>query len=226
MSCVNAAFIESGTCGPSGSEESCQWKIEVIDDVNTLIITGSGEMANYISSFGSSNAPWYNYFQTTSSTIVTKVAIGNSITSIGDLALFGCTSLSTITLANSVTKIGEEAFSSCTSLTSIEIEEGNQCFKVIDSVLFSFDLAELLFYPIGVNQSIYELPNSVTSIGHCAFCLCTLTRINIPNSVTSIGSYAFLGCQSLETITLPNSVTSIGDSAFFLLYIININNYP
>lgn len=60
------------------------------------------------------------------------------------------------------------------------------------------------------------IPNSVTSIGDHAFCLCnSLTSITIPNSVTSIGDYAFSGCDSLTSITIPNSVTSIGKNAFW-----------
>ena len=60
------------------------------------------------------------------------------------------------------------------------------------------------------------IPNSVTSIGDCAFCNCSsLTSITIPNSVTSIGDWAFSDCSSLTSITIPNSVTSIGDGAFY-----------
>ena len=59
------------------------------------------------------------------------------------------------------------------------------------------------------------LPNSVTSIGDCAFYGCSkLTSIVIPNSVTSIGSGAFQDCSNLTSIVIPNSVTSIGQDAF------------
>lgn len=59
------------------------------------------------------------------------------------------------------------------------------------------------------------IPESVTSIGGCAFKGCSsLTSIIIPKSVTSIGYSAFGGCGSLTTITIPESVTSIGYSAF------------
>ena len=62
------------------------------------------------------------------------------------------------------------------------------------------------------NGAIY----SVTSIGDCAFFICTgLTSITIPNSVTSIGDYAFSHCSGLTSITIPNSVTSIGYQAFY-----------
>ncbi len=56
---------------------------------------------------------------------------------------------------------------------------------------------------------------SVTSIGYCAFEVCSsLTSVTIPNSVISIGERAFSGCSSLTSIDIPNSVTSIGWGAF------------
>ena len=59
------------------------------------------------------------------------------------------------------------------------------------------------------------IPESVTSIGGCAFSGCSgLTSVSIPESVTSIGSSAFSGCSGLTSLTIPNSVTSIGGYAF------------
>ena len=60
------------------------------------------------------------------------------------------------------------------------------------------------------------IPNSVTSIGECAFAGCSsLTSVVIGDGVTSIGNSAFNGCSSLTSVTIPNSVTSIGNSAFY-----------
>ena len=110
---------------------------------------------------------------------LTSVTIGNSVTSIGEGAFYACSSLASVTIPNSVTSIGDDAFSGCSSLTSITI------------------------------------PNSVTSIGERAFSRCSsLTSVTIPNSVTSIENYAFRYCSSLTSVTIGNSVTSIGDRAF------------
>ncbi|MBO4594405.1 MAG: leucine-rich repeat domain-containing protein, partial [Clostridia bacterium] len=42
----------------------------------------------------------------------------------------------------------------------------------------------------------------------------SLTEIESPDSVTSIGSCAFLDCSGLESVTIGNGVIRIGDSAF------------
>ena len=52
---------------------------------------------------------------------VTLITIPKSITSIGDRAFDGCSSLQSIDIPNSVTTIGDYAFDVCSSLQSIDI---------------------------------------------------------------------------------------------------------
>ena len=132
----------------------------------------------------------------------THFEIPNSVTSIGNSAFDGCTSLTSVTIGDSVTSIGDSAFSGCTSLTSVEIP--NSVTSIGSSA----------FYKCTSLTSV-TIPNSVTSIGSYAFEYCTsLTSVTIPNSVTSIGSNAFKYCEILTSVTIPNSVTYIGSYAF------------
>jgi hypothetical protein len=62
---------------------------------------------------------------------------------------------------------------------------------------------------------ISDLPESLTSIGRCAFYGCSeLIAITLPPKLTSIGDSAFGDCSGLTSITLPESLTSIGSDAF------------
>ena len=157
-----------------------------------------------------------------------NTTIPNNVTSIGDYAFRGCSSLTSVTIPNSVTSIGDGAFYDCSSLISITIP---------GSVT---NIGESAFYGTGIYNDESNWENKVLYIDDClidarasisgaytinenarlianrAFGDCSsLTSITIPNSVTSIGDDAFYGCSSLTSITIPNSVTSIGDDAFY-----------
>ena len=125
----------------------------------------------------------------TETIVIPSTFNGLPITSIGNRAFSGCSSLTSVTIGNGVTSIGEDAFRGCRSLTSITIP---------DSVTSIGDSA---FWGCSSLTSI-TIPDSVTSIGDSAFDSCIkLTSITIPDSVTSISAYAFCDCSSLTDIT-------------------------
>lgn len=120
--------------------------------------------------------------------------------------------ITTLTVKRDTRIVADGAFGDCKFLTSIVVEEGNarydsrnNCNAVIETTTNTLIA--------GCQNTI--IPNSITSIGDCAFDGCSyLTSITIPNSVISIGKWAFASCRSLTSITIPNSVTSIGNLAF------------
>lgn len=66
----------------------------------------------------------------------------------------------------------------------------------------------------GSNVTEVVIPNTVESIGACAFWYCeNMTSVTIPSSVTSIGDNAFLG-SGLTSVIIPAGMTSIGEWAF------------
>ena len=72
-------------------------------------------------------------------------------------------------------------------------------------------------YACDGNNSIksVSIPNSVTTIGECAFMgCCNLEAINIPNSVKSIGDEAFRMCQNMKSATIGNGVKDFGACLF------------
>ena len=54
---------------------------------------------------------------------IIDIHLPESVTSVGESAFFGCSSLTSITIPKSVRSIGKGVFSGCSSLTSIEIPE-------------------------------------------------------------------------------------------------------
>ena len=156
---------------------------------------------------------------------VTYSGITYSVTSIGNSAFEGCTSLFCVSIPNSVTFIGNSAFESCTNLMRVSIPNsvtfiGDRAFWECSSLISATipnsvaSIGDYAFYSCSRLTSV-TIPNSVTSIGYSAFSACTrLTSVTIPNSVTYIGSSAFYGCNALTNVTIPNSVTSIDSYAF------------
>ena len=125
------------------------------------------------------------------------------------------TTLISVTISNCVTEIRKEAFSSCEVLKSIDVSKENPNYASLDGVLYDKELKTIIKFPCNKRITEYNIPNSVTNIGYCAFEGCSsLQSIKIPKSVTNIGYCAFGGCTSLKNVDIPNNVTLIENDAF------------
>lgn len=171
--------------------------------------------------------------------VLSQAVIPSGVSSIGDNAFNGCSSLGEITIPQSVTGIGQHAFSGCRAEI---VWEGTPQISNIGSYAFAGYLGTEL-----------SIPSSVTSISRNAVNGCnnlnTLTipfvgsgsgsyshfgyifgassyssnSSYVPSSLTTvvitggseIGDYAFYNCRNITRIVIPSTVYSIGSNAFY-----------
>ncbi len=183
--------VPSGKCG-----NYLTWAIA---EDGTLYIYGSGDMYNY----GDPEvdglevaAPWYDY-----ELDVTKIVIGDGVTSIGDFAFGVMPNVTEVVIGDSVNTIGAYSFPSFSSLTELVIPEG---VTVIGEGAFNF----------ATSLTSVTLPSTLEEIGKKAFWGCkALANIDIPEGVTTIGAQAFAS-TALTEVVIPGSAYSIGANAF------------
>lgn len=179
------AYAAGGTTG------DLKWSLSG----GTLSITGKGDMPDYTDAVMS---PWYD-----SASAITRISVGEGITSIGDLAFYGCGRVTAVTLPATVTTIGARAFKDCTALTGVRLPEG---LTAIGEA--AFESCEKL---TGI-----RLPEGLTSIGNYAFYRCYgLTSITIPASVSSMGMVVFAYCSGLTGAEIRCPITKIPDWTFY-----------
>ena len=124
---------------------------------------------------------------------ITSIEVPDSVTSIGEMAFLGCTSLKSVKLSTGVAKIDKNAFGSCSALQEIQVAKDNPNFSSLNGVLYSKKQDTLVIYPAAKADAAYI----------------------IPSGVTSVAMYAFSENPYLETLTIPNSLIKVGDSAFY-----------
>lgn len=117
MMTVDAKAAGTGTladpweCGNTGDGGSASAVTAYIDGT-TLIIEGSGKMADY----SAGTQPWNGMS-------FTSVEVRDGITWVGDFAFNNMSGLTSASIADTVTTIGQNAFSENTSLTSVRLSK-------------------------------------------------------------------------------------------------------
>ena len=140
--------------------------------------------------------------------------IGSAVTTIEDYAFNSCNGMTgTLYIPSGIQSIGGNSFGYC-AFSGIVVDPEN---SVYDSRNDCNAIIETSTNQLVTGCKNSTIPNTVTSIGYCAFRgVQGLTSIEIPNSVTYIGENAFAFCYDLTgDLTIPNSVDTIDAGAFF-----------
>ncbi len=181
--------IDGGICG-----NGVYW---ALTDDYTLHIYGLGAVNSYANGTGQ---PWQEY----SSSII-KIDITEGVTAIGDYAFYGFSNLTEINIPSTLTALGSDLFYHSSHLAKIKVAEGNTSYVVVDDVLFTKDMSELIQYIPLKDTLEYTVPDSVHSIGKWAFDNNRFIReVTIPASVTSIDKCAFHWCENLESFIVDS----------------------
>ena len=138
---------------------------------------------------------------------ITKVALPESVTSLGCHCFFNCTKLTDLTIPVSLNSYGNEtypAFDGCLAVENVNITRGN-------GVAFDYSnwcRSEKLSYlaPWNMNSSITKCVNiadNVTSLGNFMFLNCNVRELTLPINLSADGDrHAFMGAyDSLEKVT-------------------------
>ena len=159
------------------------------------------------------------------------IRLGNSINTIGNMAFWGCSGLTSVNVPKTVVAIGSDAFLDCTRLTAVNIDDLESWCKIDfqDSNANPLSYAQHLFLN---GEEVHDLiiPSSIVSIKDNAFVGCSgLTSLSIPNTVISIGDNAF--CESsIREVILPASIIKIGRRALVsntnITKVISLNPTP
>ena len=177
---------ESGVCG-----ENLTWSFSA----GTLTISGNGEMANYPES---TMAPWYSLRKQ-----ILRLELPQGLTSVGNLAFYGCDQLTIVNIPDSVTQIGSYAFAECGGMTMLNLGTG---LVSVGECAFS-DCVKLV---------ALRLPESLRTIGMKAFYRCeSVTAVTVPAGVESIGMSAFAYCKSLVTAEIKAKMEVVPEWLFY-----------
>ena len=133
---------------------------------------------------------------------ITSFVFGDSVQHIPAYICSGMNKLTSLTIGNNVTSIGSSAFSGCTSLAKTNYTGDIAGWYNIDlgadanPIRYSRN-----FFINNVLVTDLVIPEGITTINNAFRFDTCLTSVTIPNSVTSVGGCAFEGCRGLTSIT-------------------------
>ena len=147
----------------------------------------------------------------------TELELPGSISEIGSMAFTSNKNLRTVKIAGDINfkSSAGDTFSQCNNLREYQVTEEAVHFAVVDGVLYSDDMTQLLAYPPARTGTSFTVPDSIKVIGDYGFAYSKLTNISLPERLTEIGVHAFQNCQYLKAIDIPPGVSEIKEFCFY-----------
>ncbi|MBQ7295294.1 MAG: fibronectin type III domain-containing protein [Clostridia bacterium] len=139
-----------------------------------------------------------------------QLKLPESLKEIGSYA-FNYTNITEVYIPEGVTVIGTGAFNGCPYLKKITVADNNKNYASDeDGVLFNKDKTVIVQYPNALAKTVYEIPDTVSTIGVSCFGDCrALGEIVIPHSVKKIEDHGLYLRNNIKVI-IPLSVKEIG----------------
>ena len=148
---------------------------------------------------------------------------GSSLTSLGDLAFYGCSSLKEIEIPKSVQRVGRGILGGCPNIEKVTIPFTGEYRYTVDDSTNQNTLAYT--FGSGYNIANFDLPNLKEVVitdqkifQNVTFYKCPAEKIVINGDSllegAHLGQNVFYECKNLKEIVIPEGITSIGKNCF------------
>lgn len=183
-------LLGSGQCGPN-----LYWRLTT---AGVMTIYGTGTMYDYTETAKLDEDDFAPPWEEIRGRIKT-VIVEEGATSVGTLAFFSASNLTSLSLPNTLKVIGRQAFTGA-KLSTITIPDS---VERIGQASFSQLCSEHLTLHLG---------SGVKQIDYAAFSLAPLTSVTLPDSLTELGDSVFANCDKLQSVTLPKGLKHLSSS--------------
>ena len=163
------------------------------------LLYGAASVADVVVPEGVEEVAGYSFYTFTG---VKSLKLASTTKTVGPLAFYSNSSMSTVDFGTSLDSIGEGAFRRCQSIPAVELPAtvrsiGNTAFAESN----------------GIKE--VKLNEGLESIGNQAFTRCNgIKYVSVPSTIKTMGYGVFVYCNLLEEVELAEGLTLLGDGAF------------